>query len=97
VTRFIHAPGEYRIDEQRIDTVYALLDDAGFVGLVTGEEVKLRTSDGTPVVLRLSDIGFERMGQIVYEEMLRRRQQAIDKELFARADAAAAEEDSPSP
>jgi hypothetical protein len=95
MTRLIHGPGEYRIDERRIDTVYALLDDAGFVGLVAGKEIRPKTSDGTPVVLRLADIGFERMAQIVYEEALRRRQAELDKELFARADAAIAEKEEP--
>jgi hypothetical protein len=81
--RLIHHPGEHHLDP-----VYAVLDEFAFTGLVSGEEVRPKTSDGTPIVLRLSDIGFVRMVEILRAVMLSRRQDAVERELFAKADAA---------
>jgi hypothetical protein len=89
MTRLVHGPNEQR------NPVYAILDEFAFTGLINGEEVRPKTSDGTALVLRLSDISFARMAEILRAVMLSYRQDATEHELFAKADAAAADKEGP--
>ena len=87
MTRLIHVT-----PERREDPIYAIIDEAGYAALVAGDEVRPKTSDGTAIVLRLSDIGYARMIEILTAEVLRARQAEIDKALYAKADAAIGKE-----
>jgi hypothetical protein len=60
MTRLIHTPDEPR----RVDIIYAIIGEVDFAGLVAGEEVRPKSSDGTPIVLR-STVSLPRMLEIL--------------------------------